>query len=145
MTALTGTVVYAAKNGESGQQYAGLGKYTLGGALANADTITWTNLLPKGKFKVLGFKFWGPEIDTNATPTATFTIGDGTDADGYLTTKGGAVGLQNSLADQLSYEGDGALIGTTQEGRNVVLTVTAAVATGATSGTIWVQPIIEGL
>lgn len=148
MTAYTGTVVIAARAGERGGQHTGYLEYDLGGvALANTDTITWTNAVPlKAQAKVVGLDYASPELDTNATPTMLFTIGDGTDADGYLASKGGAVTLSNSLANQLIFKGDGAIIGTaTQAGRNIVLTVTAAVATGATTGKIRLWPTVEGI
>lgn len=145
MTAFTGTNVLTGKGGELGALSIARGSYTFGTEVENADTITWTNILPAQGAKVVGFKVFGTELDTNATPTATFTIGDGTDADGYLTTKGGAVGLQNSLAGQLFYEGDGALVGTKVTGRNVVLTMTAATATGASTGTIYVELLLEAV
>lgn len=145
MTALVGTTVIKGRSGERGTQYAALLKYTLLAALVNGDTITWSNCLPNGKFKVVGFRIWGVELDTNASPTMLFTVGDGVDADGYKLSAGGGVGLQNSLAGQLVYLGDGALIGTTDAANDVVLTVTAAVATGATSGDIWIELVIEGV
>lgn len=149
MAALVGTVKEAGRSGEIGGQRFFLGEYDLAAALVNADTITWSNILPSsGTFKVLDFKIVAPELDTNATPTMLFVVGDGTDNDAFLTSKGGAVGLQNSLAGQLSYFGDGAAIGAaagTVVGRDIVLTVTAAVATGATSGKIrvsgWTQAV----
>lgn len=148
MANYTGTVLVKGRAGDLGQQMQALGEFDLadgGAGLADTDTITWTGLLQGSNTKIVGFKFYGVEIDTNATPTATFTIGDGTDADGYLTTKGGAVGLQNSLGGQLVYFGDGALIGTEVSGKDVVLTVTEAVATTATTGKIYVSPIVEGV
>lgn len=145
MTAYTGTVTRAAKAGGLGELSVAKGSYTFGTEIENADTITWTNILPGQGAKVVGFAVYGVELDTNATPTATFIIGDGSDTDGYLTTKGGAVGLQNSLAGQLFYKGDGALIDTEVSSRNVVLTMTAATATGASSGTIYVELLVEGI
>ena len=146
MAALTGTVVNAGRSGERGQQFVATGTYALTGALVNADTITWSNFFPSGKFKLVSLEVYGPELDTNATPTMKFKIGDGTTVDAYLTEKGGALGLQNSLPSQLFYKGDGASIGTSFTGlRNLVMTVTAAVATGATSGTIFVEAVVEGV
>lgn len=147
MTAYTGTVTIPARAGERGIQTTGMGSYALTGALVNADTITWTDAVPLGtQAKIVGFRFFSVELDTNASPTMLFKVGDGTDDDGYLTSKGGGVGLQNSLAGQLAYFGDGAIIGTaTQAGRNIVLTVSAAVATGATSGTLYYEVTVEGI
>jgi len=148
MTALVGTVTKAATSGTRGVQNTGVLKYTLLGALVNGDTITWSNAIPsKAQAKVIAVEFVAPELDTNATPTATATIGDGTDADGYLTTFN--LGLPAQLpanGAQLLALGNGAIIGTaTQAGRDVVFTVTAAVATGATSGDIWVFITVEGI
>lgn len=145
MTAYTGTIAQYGRLGEIGRQTIASGYYTLGAEIEDTDTITWDNVMPNGKFKVIDFEVWGVELDTNATPTATFTIGDETDPDGYLTTKGGAITLSNSLAGQLFYKGDGALLNTTTAGRDVVLTMTAATATGASSGKIWWKAVIEGI
>lgn len=146
MTALVGAApIIKGRSGERGTQYTALLKYTLLAALVNADTITWSNCLPNGKFRVVGFEVWGVELDTHGTPTMLFTVGDGVDADGYKLSASGAIGLQNSLAGQLFYKGDGALIGTTDAANDVVLTVTAAVATGATSGDIWIEVVLEGI
>jgi len=140
MTAFTGTVVTQGRNGDAGQQFESILIYDLNSvALANTDTITWTNAFPAtGDWMVVDMEFIAPELDTNATPTGTFIIGDGTDTDAYLVTKGMGVALSNSLPGQLSYFGDGASINTIIRNNltNVVLTVNAAVATGATTGVI---------
>lgn len=146
MTALVGTVTQVGLSGEKGNEYSALLTYALTGALVNGDTITWSNVLPSIKqCNVIWMDFQAPELDTNATPTMTFTIGDGTTANAYLTTKGGAVGLQNSLGGQLAYYGDGAGIGAAPATRNLVFTVTAAVATGATTGTISILLRLKGI
>lgn len=146
MTAYTGTILKAATGGELGRQYKVTGYYTFGAEVETTDTITWADIIPASGARVIGGKVWGVELDSNATPTATFIIGDGSDTDGYLNTKGGAVGLQNSLAGQLAYFFDGALLGTTVTTNNdVVLTMTAATATGASSGTIWIELDLEAV
>lgn len=145
MTAYTGTVVIGAATGGLGDEHTVKGSYTFGAEIENADTITWTGILGKGDKEIVGFRVYGVELDSNATPTATFTVGTEDDADGLLTTKGGAVGLQNSLAGQLSYFGDGALVGTTVDDEDIVLTMTAATATGASSGTIYVEAVLKGV
>lgn len=150
MTDYTQTTHLAAgKAGEQGQDYVALSSYALTGAVANGDTFTFTNLLPKAPTcQIIDFEIWGVELDTGGSPSLTFTVGDGTDADGYLTTKGGAVGLQNSLAGQLFYKGDGAIIGAaagTAASRNVKITITAGAATAASSGKIFVKAICRGI
>ena len=148
MTAYTGTVNTFAAAGDKGQVGIGLLTYALTGALVNGDTITWTNALSGPKqAKVIGMLYSSPELDTSASPTATATIGDGTDADGYNTTFNLGLPVQAPAnGAQIQNSGDGAIIGTsTHVGTNVVFTVTAAVATGATSGTIKIQPIVLGI
>lgn len=147
MAAYTGTISHAGKAGETGQQFECIGSYALTGALVNADTITWPNLLPKAKAKVVSFEFWAPELDTSASPTAVATIGDGTDADGYITTFNlGLPAVAPANGQQIIAKGNGAIIGTTtQAGRDVVFTVTGVVATGATSGILWVRAVLEGI
>jgi len=145
MTAYTGTVLIGAANGGLGEEHTVLGSYTFGAEVENTDTITWTGILGSNEKRIVGFRVFGTELDTNATPTATFIVGTEDDDNGLLTTKGGAVGLQNSLAGQLSYFGDGALIGTITNDGNIVLTVTAATATGASSGTIYVEATLKGV
>lgn len=148
MTAYVGTVVVPAVGGAKGQVSEGLCQYALTGALVNGDTITWTNAIPNAKAaQVIGMEFWSPELDTNASPTATATIGDGTDADGYNTTFNlGLPVVAPANGTQIRDSGLGAIIGTsTQAGRNIVFTVTAAVATGATSGTLNIRPIVVGI
>lgn len=143
MAAYTGTNVKKGKNGELGQEYTATGYYDLTTGLANADTITFSGLLPIGGYRAVKGKVWGVEIDTNATPTGTFVVGTATDDDGFLTTKGAAVGLQNSLGGQLCYIFDGAQIGTVITDTDLIVKMNAAVATGATSGRLWVELVCE--
>jgi hypothetical protein len=146
MVAYTGTIDIAGKNGEIGSQNFCRGKYALAGALANTDTITWPNLLPLAGGKIVGFRFYSLELDTNATPTMTFTVGNSDDADGYLeTVNGGLPATLPANGSQLSYAGNGALIATTVTNRNVVLTVTGVVATGVAAGNLFVEIILEGV
>jgi hypothetical protein len=134
MTALVGTITQAGR-WQSGMEYTAVGKYTLVGAIVSADTITFTSLLPANDTIIQDFVVYGQEFDTNASPTATLIVGDGTDTDAYLASK--TAGDANG---QMQFFGDGAAIGTSdQVGRNVVLTVGGTVATAASSGTVWVK------
>lgn len=146
MTAYTGTVTLPARGGELGSQYSALLTYTSVTALAENDTITWSNVVPNGGAKLVGFYFWSNELDTNATPTGTIVIGDGTDADAYLTTQNmGRPAQLPANGSQLVYGGNGVGLGTDiTTKRNIVLTVTAAVATGA-GPDIRIQPFFEGI
>lgn len=146
MTALTATVDLPGKGGDISEQKLASGYYDLLGALVNGDTITFPNILPYGGAKVVNVKAVSPELDSNATPTATATIGNSDDPDGYVKTRGLAVTLSNSLATDLVLESsDGALINTAVTNRDIVLTVTAAVATGATSGRIRLSALLQAL
>jgi len=139
MAALTGTNVVANRY-EPGREYTALGSYTLAGAIASADTITWTNLLPINGVQILEFRLYGQELDTNATPTATVIVGDATTTNGYLTSK--TAGDANG---QYQMFGDGAFIGLSTGAtnatatRNVLLTVGGTVATAASTGTVYVM------
>lgn len=135
MAALVGTVVVSPL-WQAGMEYTAKGSYTLVGAIASADTITWSNLLPTNDVVVINATRYGQEFDTNATPTATEIWGDGTDADGYITSKTSG----DARTGQLRFDGDGAVIGTsTAAGRSVVCTVGGTVATAAATGTVWVE------
>lgn len=130
MTARTGTVTIKPKGGELGAlQYAQC-KYTLTEALADEDTITFTGALPTQGAEVVDIAMTAVEMDTDGSPTMTFTVGDGTDADGYFTSTSGGAAIAN-------VKGRGALVGTEVTSSNIVMTVTAAVATGATSGDVY--------
>lgn len=147
MTALTGTVVDAGRTGERGTQFIAKGTYALGGALVAADTITWTNFFPNGKFKLVSLRFWAPELDTDATPTGTIRFGDGTTADAYLTTTNiGLPAQAPANGAQIICMGNGASIGTSFTGlRNLVATIVGVMATSATTGTLHVEAVLEGL
>lgn len=148
MAAFVGTVVSSARGGDRGQLSMGLGTYALTGALVNGDTITWTGIVPNGQAaRIMDVQFEAPELDTSASPTATATIGDGTDADGYITTFNLGKPVQAPVnGEQIIALGNGAVIGTTtQASGNIVFTVTAAVATGAATGTLIVRPIVMGV
>jgi hypothetical protein len=141
MTALTGTNVLSAPKWQAGLQYTAVGYYTLGGAIVSGDTITWTNILPGtgNPVKLLGFRVWGQELDTNASPTGTLKIGDANDDDGYLTSK-----TAGDATGQMQFFGDGAYIGgqtgaaSGQASASIIATVGGTLATAASSGTIWI-------
>lgn len=137
MTALTGTNVGDKARWQAGEEFSFLGYYTLGGAIASGDTITWSDILPplNNPVQLLDFEIYGKELDTDASPTGTLIVGDGTDTDAYLTSK--TAGDANG---QMQFSGDGASMGqkiTTS--RDIVATVGGTVATAASSGTVWVK------
>lgn len=140
MTALTGTVITPAVVGGLGDEHTAKGKYTLGGAIASADTITFTGLLGKGKKEIVGFKYFGIELDTNASPTGTIIVGTESDDNGLLTSK--VAGNANA---QLIYLGDGALVDTITDDENLIITVGGTVATAASSGTLYVEVVVRGV
>jgi hypothetical protein len=125
-------------------------EYTLTGALANADTITTpSNAFPDNGIRIMGVLVTHPELDTNTTPTGTYNVGDSGDADRFIasaplgvagvTTTGfilnNPINVAQSLSNGVVATGSGYLYGS---GTNpqLVLTVNAAVATGASSGVI---------
>jgi hypothetical protein len=139
MANFNGTTLTAGKSGELGSQNVCTGKFTIATALANTDTITFpVDLLPI-KGKIIGGRIYGAAIDSHGSPTATFTLGTAADPDGFVTTRSGATGLT------AGWDFNGDLKGTVVSQTAIILTVTAAVATGATSGTLFVDVIVEGV
>lgn len=142
----TGTITIAGKNGVLGHQLVCRGDASWDANLAATNTFTFTNLLPKGNFKVVAFKMTTSCGDSHATaPTLSFKVGDATDDDGYLTT---TVQMAALATNQVSYFGNGAYItGQTASAlkRTVVATVVANPATATSSGTLSVEFIIEAV
>lgn len=105
--------------------------YTLAGAVSSGDTFTASDMLPSNKVTIVDGG-WTGELDTNASPTGTLIIGDGTDTDGYMASK-----VAGDATGQLNLKFDGALIGTeSAASRNIVSTLGGTVATAASSGTV---------
>lgn len=135
MAALTGTNVVG-NLWKVGEQYTALGVYTLVGAITNADTITWDNLLPEGDKTITGFTIYGQELDTNASPTLAIIVGDENDADGYL-----ASATAGSANAQFALRGTGAYLNNTTAkttGRDVIITTSGTLGTAASTGTVFV-------
>lgn len=133
------------RGGEVGNQFMATSHYALTGALVAADTITFTNLLPKAGGVIVAVDIFSPELDTDATPTGTWKVGNTDDDDGYVLTSN--IGLPTQApanGQQISHHGTGALIGTTVTNRDVVVTIVGVMATSATTGTIGIRVLIEG-
>ena len=137
MAALTGTNTYKSAPYIIGTTQVVTGTYELAAALAAADTITWTDLLPQEDITILEVAVTTPDLDSSGTD-GTLDIGDGTDADGYV--DGAKLNIPASDAATFTTVGQGALIGTTvSDKRNVVATV--AGSPNETSGTVTVKVI----
>lgn len=138
MPAYTGTnLIPNPPKWQAGLQYTAIGSYTLGTTITNADTITWSNILPPldNRVRILGFRLHGQELDTNASPTLAIVVGTTTDTDGYLASK-----TAGDATGQMQFFGDGAYIGTRQaDSRDIVLTTSGTLGTGAASGTVWIS------
>lgn len=140
MTAYTGTIVIGPTNGGLGDDHTVRGSYTIGAGVVTGDTFTFTGLLGKGDKKIVGFRIFGAEFDTNASPTATIIVGSENDTNGLLESivAGGA-------GAQLAYSGNGQLIGTITSDENVIVTLGGTVATAASSGTFFVELVLRGV
>lgn len=131
----TGTVLVAPR-WAAGAEYTSVGYYTFAAAVAQNDTITWADLIPKGA-QVVDIKYYGVELDTNSSPTGTVDLGDGTDQDGFI--DGASIGLAAAGANQVIAHGNGELLGTTfTSATDVKATFPTAVATAASSGNVYV-------
>lgn len=144
------TIDNPGRGGELGQQLTASGYYDLAGAItghaSTGDTITFTNILPYGGAKVVRTQVIAPELDTNATPTGTFIVGNSDDDNGYTTTTN--CGLPAQLPANgypLNVVGNGDLIGTVVRNRDIIIEFTAALATSVTSGRVRLYVDIEGI
>lgn len=139
MAAKTGSVVRAGLSGGLGIPRYVIGKLTLDAALATSNTYAIDSFFPAGNKKAISFEIIPEvELDTNATPTLSLAAGPGTgttasDDDGFYDAVVAAYEGGNT------FQNPGALIenGTTFSGEDLVLTVVANPATGATSGDIF--------
>lgn len=149
MTDYSATIDVEGRAGRIGQQLTASGYYTLTGGItghaSTGDTITFSNIIPRSGAKVVGLQVVSPELDTDASPTGTFIVGNSDDDNGYVLTENCGLPAQAPAnGKQLSVTGTGALIGTVVTNRDIIIEYTAALATSATSGTIRLNVILEG-
>lgn len=133
MTAITGTLVETPNLGKVGRREPVLAKFTFAAALVNTDTYTISDVFPY-PVKVHSVRVVGTIMDTNATPTLGISVGNSDDPDGFLKA------IVINQTGQTNIVGvDGALIKTGISNKDVTMTVTADPATGATSGTWYLE------
>jgi hypothetical protein len=131
---------------EPGELYSIDFEYTLGGAVVTGDTYTTpANALPNSGFRIVDTQLIMPPLDTNATPTATISVGDSGSATRFINAAqaGSATATQVSrwinqaqgLTSGVVSSGSGYLYG---NGANpqIIVTVGGVVATAQTTGTI---------
>lgn len=146
---VTATLPYASR-WQAGAEYTGAGYYTIGAAVAENDTITFTNIIPANGVQIISTKLQIPKLDTHATPTATLILGDATDDNRFLNDVAGG------WDDEVSYATyDINVAGTADAGSgyvytaatSLVLTINAAVATAASTGhvALWVRYYCYGV
>lgn len=133
--AVTGTNTVPPRT-QAGLEYTAVGTYTIGAAVAQNDTITFTGLIPKGA-QVLGVTYESNELDTNASPTATVTVGTAASAAAYISAV--SVGLAAAGATHV-FVGANVVAGlggdAVTAATDVVVTYPAAFATAASSGVV---------
>jgi len=81
--AVTATIPVASK-WQAGHELTGYGYYNIGAAVAQNDTITFTDIIPAGGVEIVDVIIDTPKIDTNATPTALWIVGDSGDNDRFI-------------------------------------------------------------
>lgn len=128
------------------------GYYDLAGvALAQNDTITATNIIPGDGVRIYDMYCTHTELDTNATPTGTYNIGDSLNASRFMssvpmgvngvTTTGFQIWNRFNFAPTFDSSGNTLTgLGYIYTGTNpysLILTVNGVVATGATTGVIF--------
>lgn len=124
--------------------------YDLNGTgLAQNDTITATNIIPPDGVEIYEVWVSHPELDTNATPTGTYNVGDSGSAARFISSAPMAVNGVTTTGAQVR---NGINIATTTSSgviatgagyrytgtsaSTLILTVNAAVATAATAGVV---------
>lgn len=131
---------------EPGQQYSIDFEYTLAGAVVTGDTYTTpANALPSNGFNIVDTQLIMPPLDTNATPTATISVGDSGSATRFINAAqaGSATATQvtrfinqaQGLTSGVVSSGSGYLYATGANPR-IIVTVGGTVATAQTTGTI---------
>jgi len=125
-------------------------QYTLAGAVVSADTFTTpANALPANGMRIAEVEVIMPELDTNATPTGTFIVGDATDDNRFIdaapmgvagvTTAGyqmrTCINIAQGLTSGVVSTGSNYLYGSGTSPR-LVMTLGGTIATAATTGTI---------
>lgn len=150
MTAYSFTLVDPISPWISGEVLCARAYYDLNGvALANADTITADNIIPGDGVEIMEVLVSHPELDTNATPTGTYNVGDSGTAARFISSAPMGVNGVTTSGFQLR-NGINIVTGTTSgvvstgagyrytgtSASDLVLTVNAAVATGATAGVV---------
>lgn len=150
MTAYNFTLVDPISPWVSGKVLVARAYYDLNGvALAQNDTITATSIIPADGVEVMEVLVSHTELDTNATPTGTYTVGDSGDADRFITSAPMGVNGVTTSGFQIR-NGINRATGTTSgvistgagyrytgtSASTLILTVDGAVATGATTGVV---------
>jgi hypothetical protein len=122
---------------QAGEVYSAYAKITIGSAVETGDTWTLTDMLPSEDIQIVGGNVSGVEMDTNATPTATLVLGDGTDTDGFMASVVAAAPPSGQFNASLG----GALVGGASKPASTspVLTLGGTVATAASSGDVFVR------
>ena len=129
--------------------------YDLNGvALAQNDTITATNIIPGDGVKIYDIYCSHTELDTNATPTGTYQVGDAGSATRFMssvpmgvngvTTSGFQIVNRSNFAPTSTNGVVTAGIGYTYTGTSatsLIMTINGAVATGATTGIIFLTVV----
>jgi len=151
MTAYNFTLITAKPHWSAGDLQAITAYYDLAGtALANGDTITATGMIPGDGVKIYDIYTFHTELDSNATPTGTYNVGDANSAARFMssvpmgingvTTSGFQITNRSNFAptstNGVVTTGLGYIYtGTTAT--DLILTVNAAVATGTTTGVVF--------
>lgn len=143
--AVAGTITVAPR-WQAGMEYTAFGSYTVGAAVAQNDTITFTGLIPTNAVQILSTRLQTPKLDTNATPTGTWILGDSTDDNRFID----AVSM--GWDDEASYAMyDSNVVPSVANGTGVgyvytattplILKINTAVATAASTGQLglWIK------
>lgn len=132
---------------QAGQEYTAQGSYSVGAAVAQNDTITFASILPTNAVQIISTRLQTPKLDTNATPTAVWILGDATDDNRFIDAvsmgwddEASYAAYDINVASVAGSSGTGVgYIYTAQT--SLILKINTAVATAASTGMIdlWVK------
>jgi hypothetical protein len=112
--------------------HAARGEYTITAALALNDTVTMLRLHPR--FRITDGFVKADDLDTGGSPAIVIAVGDADDDDRYFS--GLTIGQAGGVSTTMAATGVDYI---TTKYTDVILKVTTAPATGATTGTVVVS------
>ena len=134
---------------EPGYLYSIEFQFTQTVAFVNGDTVTTpANALPGNGIRIQEVEVIHPSLDTNGSPTCTYSVGDSGSASRFISTANGFTGSTGGQVKNLINVAQALTAGVVSSGTNylygsanasapqLILTINGVVATGSTTATV---------